>query len=86
MRVLIRYPLNTFHTTIEQSFNADPDAKYSPFGENYKLLTPEKWPIKALIRSLLYIFHTLIVLSSDPDAKYSVFGENATLYTYLPWP
>ena len=37
MRVLIRYPLDTLHTPIVLS--SDPDAKYSPFGENNTLLT-----------------------------------------------
>ena len=34
MRVLIRSPLDTLHTPIVLSL--DPDAKYSPFGENTK--------------------------------------------------
>ena len=37
VRVLIRFPLDTFHTPIVLS--ADPDAKYSPFGENTTLKT-----------------------------------------------
>ena len=43
MRVLIRYPLDTLHTPIVLS--SDPDAKYSPFGENNTLLTEFLWPI-----------------------------------------
>ena len=35
MRVLIRSPLDTLHTPIVLS--PDPDAKYSPFGENTTL-------------------------------------------------
>ena len=37
MRVLIRSPLDTLHTPIVLSL--DPDAKYSPFGENTTLKT-----------------------------------------------
>ena len=37
----MRSPLDTFHTPIVQSF--DPEAKYSPFGENTTLFIREKW-------------------------------------------
>ena len=77
MRVLIRFPLDTFHTPIVLS--ADPDAKYSPFGENTTLTTVRECPVRVLIRSPLDTLHTPIVLSADPDAKYSPFGENTTL-------
>ena len=79
MRVLIRSPLDTLHTPIVQSEN--PDAKYSPFGENTTLKTLCECPVRVLIRSPLDTLHTPIVLSQDPDAKYSPFGENTTLQT-----
>ena len=79
MRVLIRSPLDTLHTPIVLS--PDPDAKYSPFGENTTLVTIDEWPVRVLIRSPLDTLHTPIVLSPDPDAKYSPFGENTTLQT-----
>ena len=47
MRVLIRYPLNTLHTPISLK---DPDAKYSPLGENTTLYTSLEWPLSVLIR------------------------------------
>ena len=83
MRVLIRSPLDTLHTPIVLS--ADPDAKYSPFGENTTLKTQLECPVRVLISSPLDTLHTLIVLSLDPDTKYSPFGENATLETYNEW-
>ena len=79
MRVLICSPLDTLHTPIVLSL--DPDAKYSPFGENATLKTHDEWPVRVLIRSPLNTLHTPIVLSLDPDAKYSPFGENTTLLT-----
>ena len=75
----MRSPLDTLHTPIVLSL--DPDAKYSPLGENTTLQTSEECPVKVLIRSPLETLHTPIVLSSDPDAKYSPFGENTTLLT-----
>ena len=75
MRILIHSPLDTLHTPIVSS--PDPDAKYSPFGENTTLETKLEWPVRVLIRSPLDTLHTPIVL--DPDAKYSPFGENTTL-------
>ena len=77
MRVFIRSPLDILHTPIVLSL--DPDAKYSPFGENTTLMTNYECPVRVLIRSPLDILHTPIV--SDPDAKYSPFGENTTLKT-----
>ena len=80
MRVLIRSPLDTLHTPIVLS--ADPDAKYSPFGENTTLKTNDECPVRVLIRSQLDTLHTPIVLLEDPDAKYSPFGENTRLLKY----
>ena len=77
MRIFIRSPLYTLHTPIVLS--ADPDAKYSPSGENTTLKTILEWPVRVFIRSPLDTLHTPIVLSIDPDAKYSPFGENTTL-------
>ena len=77
MRVLISSPLHTLHTPIVLS--QDPDAKYSPFGENTTMLTPLECPVKVLISSPLETLHTPIVLSLDPEAKYSPFGENTML-------
>ena len=82
--VLIRSPLDTLHTPIVLS--EDPEAKYSPFGENTTLVTKDKWPVKVLMRSPLDTLHTPIVLSQDPDAKYSPFGEKTTLWTRSEWP
>ena len=75
----MRSPLDTLHNPIVLS--SDPDAKYSPFGENTTLETQPEWPVRVLIRSPLDTLHTPIVLSLDPDAKYSPFGENTTLKT-----
>ena len=75
----MRYSLDILHPPIVLS--SDPDAKYSPFGENTTLLTAPKCPLRVLVRFPLYILHTPIVLSPDPDAKYSPFGENTTLET-----
>ena len=41
MRVLISSPLHIHHTPISLK---DPDAKYSPFGENTTLETNDEWP------------------------------------------
>ena len=79
MRILIRSPLDTLHTPIVLSI--DPDAKYSPFGENTTLKTIPECSVRVLIHSPLHTLHTPIVLSPDPDAKYSPFGENTTLKT-----
>ena len=79
VRVLIRSPLDILHTPIVSS--PDPDAKYSPFGENTTLLTDNKCPVRVFTRSPLDTLHTPIVSSSYPDAKYSPFGENTTLKT-----
>ena len=59
----------------------DPDAKYSPFGENTTLQIGSEWPIRVLMFSPLDTFHTLIVMSKDPDAKYSPLEENTTPFT-----
>ena len=76
----IRSPPDTLHTLIVLS--SDPEAKYSPFGENTTLLTEDEWPV---MRSPLDTLHTPIVL--DPDAKYSPFGKNTTLLKYDDeWP
>ena len=67
--------LDTLHTLIV----SDPDAKYSPFGENATLKTFLEWPVRSFIRSPLDTLHNPIVLSEEPDAKYSPSGENTTL-------
>ena len=61
--------------------SSDPEAKYSPFGENATLLIPSVWPFRVRMRFPLDTIHKLIVKSPDPDAKYSPFGENATHLT-----
>ena len=43
MRVLIRSPFDTLHTPIVQSL--DPDAKYSPFGENTTFECDNQWRV-----------------------------------------
>ena len=77
MRVLISSHLDMLHTPIVLS--ADPDAKYSPFGENTTLKTVLLWSVRVLMHSPLDTLHTFIVQSTDPDAKYSPLGENTTL-------
>ena len=77
MRVLICSPLGILHTLIIQS--SDPDAKYSPFGENATVFKEYERSVKFMMRSPLDTLHTPIV--SVPNAKYSPFGENATLQT-----
>ena len=67
MRVIISSPLYTLHTPIVLS--ADPDAKYSPSGENITLFTGSSCPVRVFIRSPLDTLHTPIVQSRDPDAK-----------------
>ena len=79
MRDLIRSPLYTFQTKIVPF--QDPDAKYSPSGENATLATGKECPMRVMISYPLDAFHTLIEQSSDPEAKYSPFGENTTLFT-----
>ena len=54
-------PLDTLHKPIVES--PDPDAKYSPFGENTTLQTSDKWPVRVFMRSPLDTLHTPIVLS-----------------------
>ena len=71
--------LDTLHTPIVEFH--DPDAKYSPFGENTTLLFGALNPIRVLILSPLDTLHTLIVQSLDPDTKYSPQGENTKLNT-----
>ena len=61
MRFLIRSPFDTLHTPIVLS--QDPDAKYSPFGENTMLQTNDECPVRVLIRSPLDTLHTPIVPS-----------------------
>ena len=74
----MRSPFYTLHTPIVQS--QDAEAKYSPLGENTKLLTLlECYSI--FILSPLDTLHTPIVMSLDPDAKKSPSGENTTLLT-----
>ena len=71
----MRSLVNTFHNPIVLS--PDPDTKYTPFGENTKLITKLLWPEKVLISLPVYILHIPIVLSINPEAKYNPFGENA---------
>ena len=80
----MRSPLDTLHTLIVLS--KDPEAKYSPSGENTTFWTDSLWPLRVLMRSPLDTLHNTILLSWDPDAKYSPFGENATLQTQPLWP
>ena len=77
--ILMRSPLDSLHKPIVLS--EDPEAKYSPFGENTTLSIKDKWPLRLLMHSQLVTLHKFIVLSEDPDAKYSPFGENTTLFT-----
>ena len=73
----MQLPLATSHTLI--MLFADPDAKYSPFGENTTLYIEEMSPLRILMHSPFYTFHTPMVKSLDPDAKYFPFGENTML-------
>ena len=61
MKVLIRSPLDTLHNPI--SFT-DPEARYSPFGENTTLLTPFEWPV-SLNREHIDLFSILDIYSSS---------------------
>ena len=70
-------PVYVFHSLIVQSI--DPDAKYSPFGENTTLQTGQLCPFRVLIRFPFDTLHKPIVWSPDPDAKYSPLGENTKL-------
>ena len=79
MKVFTRSPLDTLHTTIVSS--QDPEAKYSPSGENTTHHTQSECPVKVLISYPLYTLHKPIVLSIHPVAKYSPLGENTTLNT-----
>ena len=54
-------PLHTLHIPIVLSL--DPEAKYSPSGENTTLKTPSECPVRVLMRSPLDTLHTPIVLS-----------------------
>ena len=63
----MRSPLDTLHIPIILS--RDPEAKYSPLGENTTLMTVSECPMRVLMRSPLDILHTPIVLSRDPEAK-----------------
>ena len=80
---MTRLPLETLHTPIVLS--DDPEAKYSPSGENATLYTEEEWPFKLLTGYPLKTLHTTISLR-DPDAINSPLGENTTLYTELEFP
>ena len=79
----MRYSLYIIHNP--RVLSEDPDAKYSPLGENTTLVTEDEWPLRVLIRYPLDTLHTPIVLSEDPDAKYSPFGENITLQILSLW-
>ena len=71
----MRAPLGTLHKMIVES--SDPDAKYSPFGENATLYIEDEWPVRVLMQTPFDTSQIPIVL--DPDAKYTPFGENTTL-------
>ena len=47
MRVFKCFKLDTLHK--ETVLSADPDAKYSPFGENAKLRIISLWPVRVFI-------------------------------------
>ena len=55
----MRYSLNTLHIPIVLS--EDPDAKYSPLGENTMLITEHEWPFRVLMSYQLDTLHTPIV-------------------------
>ena len=59
LMILIRSPLDTLQTPIVKSF--DPDAKYSPLGENTTLKTESECPLMVLILSPFDTLHTPIV-------------------------
>ena len=54
-------PFGTLHKTIVKSM--DPDAKYSPFGENSTVFTKEESVVRVLRCYPLDTFHKIIVLS-----------------------
>ena len=47
MKVFISTPLYIYHTLMVLS--DDPEAKYSLFGKNSKLITLFEWPLKVLM-------------------------------------
>ena len=59
--VFMRSPLDKFHIPIVLSL--DPDAKYSPFGENTTKTTGSEWSVMILIHYPLDTLHSMIVLS-----------------------
>ena len=75
----MRSPLYILHMPIVLFMN--PDAKYSPFGENTMLDNPVFLLLKILIHSPVDSFHRRIIPSLDLDAKYSPLGENTALKT-----
>ena len=88
-RIKLKYKCNQVYLKLEihtpTVLSSDPDAKYSPFGENTTLLTQSLWPVRVWMRSSLDTLHNPISLK-DPDAKYSPFGENTTLLTQSECP
>ena len=79
----MRSQLDTLHTPIV--LYCYPEAKYSPLGENTKVLTKPEYPLRVLMRSPLDTLHKPIVSSADPEAKYSPFGEKTTLNTQVSY-
>ena len=69
----MRSPLDNLHIPIVLS--ADPDAIYSPLGENTILHTFYSCPVRDCMNSPLDTLNISIFL--DPKYKYSPFGENA---------
>ena len=78
----MHYPVDTLQMYILQ---LDPEAKYSPSGENTTLLTVDEKPMSVLMRFPLDTLHTPTVESKDPDPKCSPSGENTTLVTACQW-
>ena len=63
----MRSPLDTLHTP--RVLSSDPEAKYSPFGENTTLKTQSECPMRVLMSSPFDTLHTPIVLSSPRSRR-----------------
>ena len=77
----MRSPDYTLQRPIDLSL--DPEAKYSPLGENTTLKTILACPRRVLIFFCEDTLHKIIVLFLDPDTKHFPHGENPTLYIGL---
>ena len=85
MRVLVCYPLDTFHRSIVLS--KDPEAKNCPSGENIMVLIQELCPVSWMKQhidkfSIFYIFAIFLVLIRflGKYKKFQFFYINSRTY------